>query len=150
MTKPNSRQPLMEDKEKIMKLFLVTQKSIKEYMVIKSNQHGFTYPQMRLILAIYKNQGTNLHELSEDCEMTKSTVSGIVDRLVAQQVVIREIPEEDRRTVKLYLSPDFLREFHISKFKKQLLNGFIKDAPKEDLDTIINGFEKLLQLINKD
>lgn len=39
--------------------------------------------------------------------LTKSTVSGIVDRLEKQGVVIREIPKDNRRIVKLSISEDF-------------------------------------------
>jgi DNA-binding MarR family transcriptional regulator len=112
-------------------------------------QYGFTFPQMFLIFSLNKNPGTNLHDLSKQLELSKSTVSGIVDRLVSQRVVIREIPEEDRRTVKLSLSPDFLKEFNIQEVKDHLLTDLIKDAPVEDLDNIIYGLEKLLELLNK-
>lgn len=145
----NSRQSLIEYNERILSLFRASQKALKENMTKTSKEHGFTFPQMFLIFCLYKNPGTNLHDLSKQLKLSKSTVSGIVDRLVSQRVVIREIPEEDRRTVKLFLSPDFLKEFNVLEFKDQLIYDMIKDAPVEDLDNIIYGLEKLLEHINK-
>lgn len=145
----NSRQSLIEYSERIFSLLRASQKSLNENLTKQSKEHGFTFPQMFLIFSLYKNPGTNLHDLSKKLETSKSTVSGIVDRLVSQGVVIREIPEEDRRTVNLSLSPDFLKEFNVSEFKKQFLSDLIKDAPVEDLDNIVYGLEKLLEHINK-
>ena len=146
---PNSRPPLTEYNEKILALFRDVKKVLREYTDKKSQQYGLTSPQMFVIFYLYRNPGINLHDLTKHLELSKSTVSGIVDRLVSQRVVLREIPEENRRTVRLFLSPDFLQEFNIPEFKEQLLSGLIEDASMEDLNSIIYGLEKLLELINK-
>jgi len=149
--KQNNSSPssLIESKEKIFSLFRTAQKKLREQVAKESQQHGFTYPQMFLIFSLYKNPGINLNDLSERLELSKSTVSGIINRLVSQQIVIREIPEEDRRTVRLFLDPDFLSRFNIQEFKDDLLSDLLKDASKEDLDSILCGFEKMLEFMHK-
>jgi len=138
---------LTEYNERILLLFRTVQKRLRERMTKESQLHGFTFPQMFLIRSLFKYPGINLNDLSEHMELSRSTVSGIVDRLVSQRVVIREIPEEDRRTVRLFLDPQFLDKFDILRFRKQMLAGLLKGASKEDLESIVYGFEKLLELI---
>lgn len=143
------RQPLTNPSEKIVILLKSIQKKLKEHLFEKSKQYGFTGPQMYLIFTLYKNPGSNLNEVSEMLGLSKSTVSGIVDRLVSQNVVIREIPEENRRTVRLSLSPDFTNKFDPSEIKNKYLAGVIKDVDEEELYKIIAGLEKLDELMNE-
>jgi MarR family transcriptional regulator, organic hydroperoxide resistance regulator len=77
---------------------------------------GFTAPQLMLLHELYNYPNISLKELSDKLYLSKSTVSGIVDRLEKAGYVIREIPEENRRMVKLSLSkkcPDKDKLFNI-------------------------------------
>ncbi len=134
--------------ERIMYLFRALQNDLKEYMLQMSKQHGFTGPQTYLIFALYKVPGMNLQELSEKLELSKSTVSGIVDRLVIQGVVKREIPENNRRSVRLSLSEEFLNTFRPDKHRENYLQDILVSAPKAELEMVIMGLEKLHELIN--
>ncbi|ODA39895.1 Transcriptional regulator, MarR family [Desulfosporosinus sp. BG] len=118
-------------------------------MCEKSRQYGFTGPQIGLIHGLHKNPFSTLNELSDYLGLSKSTVSGIVDRLVGQGVIIREIPENNRRIVRLSLSP----EFETNNVLKELMNKYfadiLKEASEEDIEKIISGLEILYTLINK-
>lgn len=136
--------------ERILYLFRALQSDLKEYMLKMSKKNGFTGPQTYLIFALYKSPGMNLQELSEKLELSKSTVSGIVDRLVSQGVVTREIPENNRRIVKLSLSESYLKEFRPDQLREVYLQDILMPAPEEDLELVIKGLEKLHELINID
>jgi MarR family transcriptional regulator, organic hydroperoxide resistance regulator len=145
----NSNQHSIKHNEKILLLFRTLQKDFKEYLFERSKQYGFTGPQIILMFMLYKNPGISLHELSDQMELSKSTVSGIVDRLVNQGIVMREIPEENRRVIRLSLSPDFLNECNLSEIRDEYLADIIKDASPEELDKIIYGLEKLHELMSR-
>lgn len=148
-TNHNSEQSLVSYSETIVRLLRTTRKELSEYSFEKSKQFGCTGPQLFLIFILYKNPGINLQELSEKLGLSKSTVSGIVDRLVSQGDVTREIPSENRRSVRLFLSPNFLEKCDLKEIKKQFLTDLFKDATEEDLKLIINGLEKLHELVLK-
>lgn len=148
-TNHNSEQSLISYSETIMRLLRTTRKELSEYSFEKAKQYGCTGPQLFLIFILYKNPGINLQELSEKLGLSKSTVSGIVDRLVSQGDITREIPSENRRCVRLFLSPDFLEKCDLKEIKRQFLTDLIKDASEEDLKSIINGLEKLHELVLK-
>jgi DNA-binding MarR family transcriptional regulator len=84
--------------------------------------------------------------------LAKSTVSGIVDRLTKQGVVVREIPEDNRRIVKLSISEDFKKNNDICKMKKiyisNLISNGIKKMDPEEVEKIIYGLRQFSLLLN--
>ncbi len=59
---------------------------------------GVTKPQM-LVIAQIKDGAKTIGELSKQLDLSYSTVSGIVDRLERDQIVMRKKDEHDRRIV---------------------------------------------------
>lgn len=135
--------------EKVMLLFRSIQKIYRDQIFEKSKQYGFTGPQMMLIFTLNKNPFMTLNELSGLLGLTKSTVSGIVDRLVTQGVVIREIPKDNRRIVRLSLSQDFLKNNDLICLKNNYILDVVKNANSEDIDAIIYGMDKLYTLMKE-
>lgn len=119
-----------------------------------SKEYGFTAPQLGVIFHLYKIPAITLNELSEHMYLTKSTVSGIIDRLAKQGVVVREIPEDNRRTVKLYLSEEFKKNNDISlireKFFSEVVLKSLKKMSPEEIEKMIYGLRKFSMLINDD
>ncbi|TGE32689.1 MarR family transcriptional regulator [Desulfosporosinus sp. Sb-LF] len=135
--------------ERVVFLFKSIQKIYRDQLYQKSRQHGFTGPQIGLIIGLHKNPFSTLNDMSEWLGLSKSTVSGIVDRLVKQGVVIREVPEGNRRIVQLSLSPEFQNNNVIKDFMNEFITNIFKDVRKEDLEKITIGLELLLTLVEK-
>ena len=133
--------------ERVVYLFKAIQKIYRDQIFEKSRQYGFTGPQIGLIIRLNKNPYITLKEISELLGLSKSTVSGMVDRLVGQGVVIREVPEDNRRIVRLSLSSDFQKNNVLKELSNKYIIDFIKDASQEDLDKIITGLETMYKLI---
>lgn len=145
--KLESGQSSIDNAERIIELFRSIHKAFKDQMIEKSKKYGLTGPQLGLVFALKKCPNITLNELSEHLGLSKSTVSGIVDRLVAQGVVIREIPSDNRRIVKLSLSPEFMKNHDLIDLKKKYVTETIKSADQKDIDDIILGLEKMYKLI---
>ena len=148
MTQKSELQDLWSNpSERVVYLFKAVHKIYRDQIYEKSRQYGFTGPQIGLIIGLYKNPYITLKEMSECLGLSKSTVSGMVDRLVGQGVVIREIPEDNRRIVRLSLAPDFQKNNVLKELTNKYINDSLKDASQEDLDKIINGLEILYRLV---
>ncbi|WP_425806432.1 MarR family winged helix-turn-helix transcriptional regulator [Desulfitobacterium sp. Sab5] len=135
--------------EQIILLFKSVQKILRDQVFEKSRQFGFTGPQIILILALSKKPYATLNELSKCIGLSKSTVSGIVNRLVGRGVVIREIPENNRRIVRLSLSPEFAKNNVIKELMEKYIMDTLKDADEKDLKKIITGLETLCALLSQ-
>jgi DNA-binding MarR family transcriptional regulator len=145
--KPGFQDSWSNPSEKVIFLFKSIQKIYKDLIFEKSREYGFTGPQIGLIIGLTKNPYSTLNEISQWMGLSKSTVSGIVDRLVAQGVVIREIPENNRRIVRLSLSPEFQKNNVIKDFKDKYIADIFRDADEEEIEKIISGLEILYRLM---
>jgi len=133
-------------------------KSIKKAISFKSEKsakkYGFTAPQIGVIFHLYMMPSITLQSLSEHMNLTKSTVSGIVDRLEKQGVVTREIPKDNRRIVKLSISEEFKKNNDICSIKKKFVSDLLSDSLKktnpEEVEKIIYGLRQFQLMLNND
>lgn len=146
---PESNQLWSNPAERVLTIFKSIQKLYKEHLFEQSRKHGFTGPQLGLLVALHKKPESTLKEVSEFLGLSKSTVSGIVDRLVAQGAVVREIPEENRRTVRLSLSEEYRKNNVLMELKNSFISDVLKDASDEELDKIFIGLDILHHLMQK-
>jgi DNA-binding MarR family transcriptional regulator len=86
---------------------------------------GLTVPQFDVIATLGNTTGMNMSELAERTLSTKGTMTGIIDRLEAKHLVRREVPEGNRRSFIVQLTPEgeelFSKVFpaHIAYLKKR-------------------------------
>lgn len=65
---------------------------------------GVTLAQCHVLMQLDKEDNITLKELSEKMNLDKSTLSRTTDKLVKLDLLVREIPEKNRRTVCLSLT----------------------------------------------
>lgn len=140
-----------EQMEKIVELFRSIQRKMREVASQKFKAYGFTLPQLSLVFILRETPNIMLHELTKKMGLSQSTVSSIVDRLVAQGVVVREIPRENRRSVRLFLAPEFVEKNRSildckNKFLDDVFN--FQGLSAEDADVIIAGLGKVANLFS--
>jgi len=131
-------------------------KNIKKTLSCKfkklAKQYGFTPQQLAVIFQLYKTPSITLNELSDHMGLTKSTVSGIIDRLENQGVVIREIPKHNRRIVNLSISKEFTNNNDICNmnkhFSSDLIYNLIKNSDTDEVEKIIYGLRQFYLLLN--
>lgn len=85
--------------EKIIELYKLLNDDFHKITFMQFRKYKFTAPQAMTLRQLYNTPYITLKELGEKLSLSKSTVSGIVDRLENQGVVIREIPKNNRRIV---------------------------------------------------
>lgn len=110
---------------------------------------GISAPQGMVIGLLSKNKKMKITELSSTLCLSNSTVSGIIDRLEAQEMVIRERSTEDKRVVYVSISPNFEdmhKVFH-KQMEKNIENIISKGSP-EELNKISEGLNTLKKLLS--
>lgn len=69
-------------------------------------EYGATLPQFDLLAQLYRERdGLRLGELSRRTMVTNGNVTGLVERLEADGLVLRETPDGDRRVTVARLTP---------------------------------------------
>ncbi len=80
-------------------------KAIQDYFQEISKKYGITGPQLWALKTVAANGSLSLGELSKKMYLHPSTISGVVDRLEKKGFVVRDRGQEDRRVVKVQLTP---------------------------------------------
>ncbi|MDW5418043.1 MULTISPECIES: MarR family winged helix-turn-helix transcriptional regulator [unclassified Iodobacter] len=74
-----------------------------------SNRHirtmDLTPAQFDIVATLGNTQGMSCRELGEKTLITKGTLTGVLDRLEARDIVRRETINADRRSFRIFLSP---------------------------------------------
>jgi DNA-binding MarR family transcriptional regulator len=69
-------------------------------------RHGITATQLNVLKLLQAVGDLSLSELSKQMAATNSSITGIIDRMVAAKLVAREQSAEDRRVWRIRLLPD--------------------------------------------
>jgi DNA-binding MarR family transcriptional regulator len=68
-------------------------------------QIGLTGPQVLCLRLLVQHQTMMPTELAKEMSLSPATITGIIDRLEARGLLSRDRSQEDRRTVKLAVTP---------------------------------------------
>lgn len=129
--------------QEVMGLFRHNMKNIIQ-------EAGMSAPQGMLVGLLGKNKKMKVTELSKHLYLPNSTVSGLIDKLEAQGMVIRERSKEDKRVVYVSISPKF-EELH-EKFHKEIeknVENILNKGNIEELNKIYEGLYILKKLLNE-
>ena len=148
---PQNDEFILAQSDKIIDLFKSIHKIIGDKFREIAGKYGFTAPQLSVVVHLYKKPGMTLNELSNHLMLAKSTVSGIINCLVNQGVVTREIPETNRRIVKLSISEEFKEKNDIVNIRQIFISNCISDTVKnidrETVDQFIHALEHFKSLL---
>jgi DNA-binding MarR family transcriptional regulator len=71
-----------------------------------SSETSLTAPQIVSLIAIYHQETLTLADLAEQVHLSSSTMVGIIDRLEAKNLVVRERSKTDRRQVLIHITDE--------------------------------------------
>lgn len=132
----------------VAKLFKEVMMLLKHNMSKLFEDCGMTGPQGMVMGTISKLGKTKISDLSSNLGLSNSTISGIIDRLEKQEMVVRERSEEDKRVVYVSLTPKF-EEMHqdLHKRAQQNITNIMKRGTPEEITKVIEGFTTLKKLL---
>lgn len=113
-----------------------------------ANEHQLTVPQLLCLLTVEQNEPVTVTAIAREVHLSASTVVGIVDRLCAKDLVVRERDSEDRRVVNIMLlergrevtarAPSPLQDRFLSAFEK---------LPKVEQENIAISLQRVVDLM---
>ena len=123
-------------------------KAIQDYSQDVSGSFGVTAPQLWALKTISEYEGLSLGELSRRMYLHPSTVTGVVDRLEAKGFASRDRDAEDRRVVKVRLTPEG-KEL-IGKAPNPVQGKMIyglRGLKSDELHTIYRSVKRLAEIV---
>ncbi len=123
-------------------------KAIHDYSRDVSDYFGVTGPQLWAMKALAEERGLSLGELARKMCLHPSTITGVVDRLEGKGHVCRERDMEDRRVVKVRLTPagETLVKKAPNPAQGKMIHG-LRKVKAEDLRVINESVRKLVEIM---
>lgn len=139
----------LNDSIEVAGLFQEVMHLFKHSMNKLLEETGMSAPQGMVLGLLSKKKKMKITELSHQLCLSNSTVSGIIDRLEKQEMVIRERSEKDKRVVYVSISPNFhdMHEIFRKQFDKNLQNTMNRGS-EEELHKIFEGLNTLKKLLS--
>ncbi|MBU3113798.1 MarR family winged helix-turn-helix transcriptional regulator [Clostridium lacusfryxellense] len=138
----------LNESMEVAKLFQEVMQLFKHSMSKVLCDTGISAPQGMVLGLLSKKKKLKITELSNELCLSNSTVSGIIDRLEKQEMVVRERSEDDKRVVYVSISPNFKdmhKSFH-KQFEKNLADVMTK-GNTEEIHKIFEGLDTLKKLL---
>jgi MarR family transcriptional regulator, organic hydroperoxide resistance regulator len=114
----------------ILESFSEINRAIYKLSKLEADRIGVTVVQLKALYRLSTNPNIGLGELADKLKLTNSTVSGVIERLVHNELVERVIPPENRRSILI----------HLTEKGKDLLDQLFKDS------ILIKKMNELLEL----
>ena len=104
-----------------------------------------TLPQFDVMAALArKEDGMSMTELSRSLMVSNGNVTGIIDRLAAEKLVLRQAPANDRRSYIVRLTPKGAAHFAgMAKAHEAWVDGMLADIGVTESDALIMQLETL-------
>ena len=99
----------MADRDQLIRHIMATQATMRDVMAGAKHpllDLNLTMPQLKVTLVLYRQGPLAAQDLASRIGTSPATLSGIVDRLVAQGLVTRSEDPADRRVRKLELTEE--------------------------------------------
>jgi MarR family transcriptional regulator, organic hydroperoxide resistance regulator len=125
-------------------------KNYEECNRVCVSQIGVTTSQAYTLLALPARQSLTMNELSDAMGLASSTMTRMVEQLGTKELARREPDEDDRRLVRVALTP---QGKEVRSTLRQLLDTFFNQAldriPAEEHAVILRSLERLNRAISE-
>ena len=140
----NSDTAIFETMQSLRRIF----KAIQDYSHEVSGKFGVTGPQLWALKTISREKSLPLGELSKKMYLDPSTISGVIDRLESKGYVIRDRNQEDRRIVRVRLTPagESLVKKAPNPAQGKMIHG-LRGLNKHELSVIYESVQKLVEIM---
>lgn len=111
---------------------------------------GITATQLNVLKLLQTIGDLSLSELSKKMAATNSTVTGIVDRMVAAELVAREQSADDRRVWKIRLTPAgkaVAKKIDVAPW--EILRAALDALPPAELEQLIATLAKVAAYVTR-
>jgi DNA-binding MarR family transcriptional regulator len=103
-------------------------------------------PQLKVVLLLFMNGSTRMSDIASALGVSLATATGVVDRLVERDIVLRESQPEDRRVVLCRLSEKGQKMIEgLWQLARDRLKELLEVVATSQLQLITEALEALLK-----
>jgi DNA-binding MarR family transcriptional regulator len=145
----SSKEIILDDNCCVDEVGEMVQRLVRVFQLFERDQikvHGFTSSQCYTLLEISKAGSLSMNELSDKMNLDTSTMTRVIDKLVRDELIVRDRAESDRRVVVVSLTEkgntaaEELRSSVNQYYKK-----IVQSIPEGEVLDILQSVSKLLK-----
>lgn len=145
MSDPYAEMPViegeLEEKQRLrlwLRLLKVSRLIENELRERMRQQFNTTLPRFDVMAALFRaRDGLKMSELSAALRVSNGNVTGIIERLVSEDLVVREPIPGDRRAMRVRLTSSGQKEFsNMASVHQKWIDELLHDVSGEDADLI--------------
>lgn len=143
----------MDKQELINRLISLQQrrgKILRRHNIQDVVKLGLTTKQLKSLFIIVEEEHISSKKLAEILEVTPANVTGIIDRLIERNLVIREINPDDRRVV--FLMPTDKGKDIIASLEHDVtrhISSILSSMTVEDLEHFYKGLSAFIKALEE-
>lgn len=127
-------------------LQLTHQTTIRESEILQNWETELTLQELKVIHFLNQKGPSIMREISDYLGLAVSTMTGIIDRMVKKELVIRQRPEDDRRIVQVELTEWGRRAaiWHMDEHMR-VIKAILQRLNDHDQDALLDIMKKVLE-----
>ncbi|MBW3112906.1 MarR family transcriptional regulator [Bacillus sp. MCCB 382] len=134
--------------DRLFTAFHLANRHIQQEMSLALKDMKLTGPQFFILYLLSTSEDMKSTELAEKLDVKPSAITVMIDRLLKNDLVLRQRDERDRRIVKLQLTSLGREIFEKAKRKRrEIFSRYLAYLDEEDIDQLVTIYEKLATVI---
>lgn len=118
---------------------------IPRYRVV-FNQHNISEQQWRILRVLWEENHCTTAQLSSKSLLPAPSMVGIIDRMVAKGLIVRERSEDDRRKIYVLLTPQGKRlQAQIAPQIDEVYESIVSQCDNEAWQTMITTLQQVIE-----
>jgi DNA-binding MarR family transcriptional regulator len=136
--------------QRLSKAFPIVMHSFHNLAGEVSKTGEFTLAQYRILMLLHHRGAMTVNAVRQTLNTAQSTVSEMVDRLMAQELVARGENPQDRRQTILQLTGQGQRIIteRMSSMEK-VYGRILEDLSEDEQEQLISSFENISKILNR-
>ncbi len=136
------------DNYRLVELLSLVSRRMHRYLVPVAEAEGLSFTEIVVLWKMNRRKACRVTDLAGEVSMPPSTLTGVLDRLVAKGLLVRVPDPEDRRAVILTVGehvPDLLET--MKDASRERLSAAFRAVPDEHLERLAGDLQELLDCL---
>lgn len=125
-----------------------TMKKLEKYIGQRLEEHGVNMAQSFILFALMENNGITLTEIGSRTQIENSSLTTMVDRLEKEGLVERRLDAQDRRVIRIFITPGGSGLGQRVLDEGRELNRYLQDNLEGAGDQFLKSLEKISQSLD--
>lgn len=127
------------------RLAALSRKISRSYNAECSN-YGITATQSFVLLDLLDHDGSSVKDIATRIQLDSPAVTGVIDRLIKENLVVRQEDPSDRRSLQIFLTPPgqclVEKLIPVSEAYNQFIQGGFEGEDRAKFESLLNRLEE--------